>query len=340
MKPIRYLIIFLMLVPLACKKQVNKVPVFVHDIAQGPKPWTGETFKEGGDDFTFAIISDLNGGERQGVFNVAVAQINRLEPTFVLSIGDLIDGGTEDMATLAKEWDSFDKRASNFEMPFFHLGGNHDLTNPVMRTFWKQRFGPRYYYFVYKEVLFLMIDSEDFEEKRMNEIYHARAKALKVLYGETEGAYEDTDYYKMPERKTGAMSNAQFDYFKQVLEKYRQVRWTFVLMHKPIWAGTDSTKNLARLENVLKDRNYTVINGHVHSFSHRLKSGHDYIILGTTGGSQNPKDPKAFDHVTFVRMASKPVITHFRMDGILDETGHIPLGGDTLSFQASKKLRR
>ncbi|HHC80277.1 MAG TPA: metallophosphatase family protein, partial [Flavobacteriia bacterium] len=100
MKPIRYLIIFLMLVPLACKKQANEVPVFVHDIAQGPKPWTGETFKGGGDDFTFAIISDLNGGERQGVFNVAVAQINRLKPTFVLSIGDLIDGGTEDMATL------------------------------------------------------------------------------------------------------------------------------------------------------------------------------------------------------------------------------------------------
>lgn len=45
----------------------------------------------------------------------------------------------------------------------------------------------------------------------------------------------------------------------------------------------------------------------------------------------------SFDHITLVRMAKeKPIITHLRMDGILDETGHIPLNGDSLSFQASK----
>ena len=128
--------------------------------------------------FTFAIISDLNGGEREGIYNVAVEQINRLEPTFVLSVGDLIDGGTEDSLQLKKEWDSFGARTSKLDMPFFYLGGNHDLTNPKMRAFWKQRFGPRYYHFVYKDVLFLMMDSEDFEEKHMMEIYYARAKAI------------------------------------------------------------------------------------------------------------------------------------------------------------------
>jgi hypothetical protein len=84
---------------------------------------------------------------------------------------------------------------------------------------------------------------------------------------------------------------------------------------------------------------YTVFNGHEHSFSHRLKNDMDYIMLGTTGGYQNDKDLAAFDHITLVRMAAdKPVITHIRMDGILDETGKIPLGGDSLIFQASKGI--
>jgi hypothetical protein len=34
----------------------------------------------------------------------------------------------------------------------------------------------------------------------------------------------------------------------------------------------------------------------------------------------------AFDHVTLVRMAKKPVITHLKMEGILNEQGNVPSG--------------
>ncbi len=336
MRLLNFLILILTLSISSCKPNEPIQPKFEHDVSNGPKPWTGENFELEEEDFTFAIISDLTGGEREGVFSIAVEQINRLEPTFVLSIGDLINGGTEDVLTLKKEWDSFDTRASKLDMPFFYLGGNHDLTNPIMREFWKQRFGPRFYHFVYEDVLFLMIDSEDFEEERMKDIYHARAKALKIINGEIEGKYTDTEYYHMLERRTGAMSTSQFEYYKKVLDTYQHVKWTFVLMHKPMWTREDG-KGLGRLEKVLGNRPYTVINGHVHSFSHRIKNNRDYIILGTTGGAQEDGDAKAFDHITLVRMAKeKPVITHLKMEGILDETGHIPLGGDSISFKAKK----
>jgi hypothetical protein len=59
--------------------------------------------------------------------------------------------------------------------------------------------------------------------------------------------------------------------------------------------------------------------------SHRKRFERDYIILGTTGGSQKPNDSMAFDHVTLVRMTEEPIITHLKMDGILDETGAVPL---------------
>ena len=50
------------------------------------------------------------------------------------------------------------------------------------------------------------------------------------------------------------------------------------------------------------------------------------MILGTTGGGQPQGDSMSFDHVTLVRMAQQPVITHLKMDGILDETGNGPSG--------------
>jgi hypothetical protein len=168
-----------------------------------------------------------------------------------------------------------------------------------------------------------MMDSEDYSEKRMLEIYHARAEALKIIAGEIEGNYEESEYYNMPERKTGGMSNEQLIYFKNVLKQYPKVKWTFVLMHKPLWLREDD-KGLGQLETLLTKRNYTVINGHVHSFSHRIRNHMDYIILGTTGGSQVQTDSLAFDHITLVRMAKKPVITHIKMAGILDEKGEVP----------------
>jgi hypothetical protein len=197
-----------------------------------------------------------------------------------LSIGDLIDGGTEDTLQLEKEWNCFDFRTSKLQMPFFHLGGNHDLTNHVMRKFWKERFGPRFYHFVYENVLFLMMDSEDYEEKRMLEIYNARAKVLEM----NDIEYKESAYYHMPERKVGGMSNEQLQCYKAVLDRYLDVKWTFVLMHKPLWMREDE-KGLGKLEAALANRPYTVFNGHFYSFSRCKRLGRDYSILVTTGGS-------------------------------------------------------
>ncbi len=315
----RILYLFLLLAVAGCKQQIP-LPDFQHGITEGAKPWTSEDFEATEEDFTFAIISDLNGGERPGIYSQAVRQLNRLDPTFVLSVGDLIDGGTEDTVQLKKEWDSFDARTRELKMPFFYLGGNHDLTNMAMRDFWKNRYGPRYYHFRYKDVLFLMMDSEDYSEKRMMEIYHARDTAIRILDGYMEGDYRESTYYHMPERRVGNLGMEQVAYFRKVLENNQDVRWTFVLMHKPLWMR-EGEGNLMPMEEALEGRNYTVINGHFHTYSHRKRNGMDYLILGTTGGSQAPEDPNSFDHITLVHMAEQPEITHLKMEGVLDITG-------------------
>ncbi len=319
----------------ACIESHPPKASFSHDIQGDPKPWSKEPLEAQGD-FSFAIISDLTGGERERIFEVAVEQINRFNPRFVLSVGDLIEGGTEDTLQLKREWEYFDERSGKLEKPFFHLGGNHDLTNPVMKQFWNSRYGPTYYHFIYNDILFLMLDSEDYEEDRMMEIYRARAKALRIINGEIEGKYEDSEYFHMEERKTGSMGEKQRLYFEKILKSNPQVKWTLVLMHKPLWKN----KNLlewGKLEEALAERDHTVINGHYHSFSHEKKGGNSYIMLGTTGGAQDEEDPRSFDHITWVKMKNGiPTLTHLRMDGILNEAGSIPLNGDTLSFQAYK----
>lgn len=329
--------LFICLVVIASAFSCNRQEkTFQHNITAGPTPWTAEPSAQIDPDFSFAIVSDLYSGEREGVFAVAVEQLNLLRPRFVLSIGDLIEGGTEDTVVLKTEFDSFDSKIAKLNTPFFHVGGNHDLTNPVMRKFWEQRYGKRYYHFLYNNVLFLMLDSEDYNETRMKEIYEARAKAIVVLDGPNPELAADMEYFKMPERKFGEISDEQSSYFEKVIKQNQNVRWTFILMHKPVWQR-EGDGNLSRIEGALGEQNYTVINGHLHAYSYTHRNNRDYMILGTTSGGQNPQNDMAFDHVTLINMnEEKPGIVNLRLEGILDKSGKIPLDGEKYCYQASK----
>ena len=307
---------------------------FEHDLLTDVTPWSQADFDNAEDKFTFAIFSDLNGGERGRVFEVALEQLSLLNPELILSVGDLIDGGTEDEMQLTREWNSFDERASRVAAPVFRVGGNHDLTNQTMREFWEARYGSRYYHFIYKDVLFLALDSEDYTPERMREIYQARADALDIGAENPERAQE-MEYYQMPERMTGEIGPEQAAYFVNVINSYPDVRWTFLFMHKPVWQKNDEP-DLESIETALSARPYTLFNGHLHTYSHTTRNGQDYITLGTTGGSQSLSDQMSFDHIALVTMDSNgPSIANIRLDGILDKTGYIPAGGDTLCFQAS-----
>lgn len=329
-----FALLLLVLVFGQCKQKPDSL--FIQNLTLKNTPWSYEPTGKAADQFTFAIIGDLNSGERAGVLEVAVEQINLLRPEFILSIGDLIEGGTEDTTQLIKEYDHFDDRIGKAKAPFFHVGGNHDLTNPVMRTYWEHRYGKRYYHFIYQNVLFLMLDSEDYSEERMWEMYHARKQALELLdSGKTEQA-EQSAYFKMPERGTGQISDEQSAYFEKVLADHPEVRWTFVLMHKPVWLR-EGDGNLSRIETALGARNYTVLNGHLHKYSYTERNQRDYIMLATTSGGQDPKSDMAFDHIMLVSFNEDgPSIANLRLDGILDKKAKIPLDGEQYCFQASK----
>ena len=327
------LLAFTALVACAGRGPQPDAGTFRHDVTTAERPWTHEAFDAAPGKFTFALFSDLTGGERPGVFEVAVEQLRLLRPELIVNVGDLIEGGTTDREQLAREWDSFDRRAQRARAPVFRIGGNHDLTNPVMWDVWDQRYGQRYYHFVYRDVLFLLLNTEDNSEEFQWHADAIRNAAIERIDAEGWSVLPETDYGRLEERRSGRIGAAQADYFREVIAANPDVVHTFVLLHKPAWERPGE-ENFARIEAALADRPYTVFYGHEHTYQHETRHGRDYIGLGTTGGVQNPAKAMAVDHLTLVTVSPDGVdIANLKLSGIFGKDGRIPAGGEALCFE-------
>ena len=220
-------------------------------------PWTHLDLRNDPDHFQFAIVADRTGGHREGVFADAVGKLNLLQPEFVMSVGDLIEGYTENRETLAAEWDEFDGFVDALDMPFFYVPGNHDISNEVMAEVWAERLGRAYYSFVYHDVLFVCLNSEDGEASRVG-----------------------------PEQRA---------WLADVLEEHRGVRWTLVFVHKPLWnyvrEGEMLDTGWAEVEELLRGRRHTVFAGHFHRYTRHVRNDSRYIVLATTGGGSSLAGP-------------------------------------------------
>lgn len=262
-------------------------------VEKGEKnPWTSLKLNNDQDQFQFAVVADRTGGHRDKVFSRAVLQINLLQPQFVMSVGDLIEGYTSKEETIKEEWDEFDSYVKKFEMPFFYTAGNHDLPNKTQVAKWGERYGKRYYHFTYKNTLFLVLNSEN------------------------------------PPDGMNTIDAEQQAWAAKVLEDNKNVRWTFVYLHRPIWNGKDLEKNgWAPVERSLAGRKYNVFVGHVHSYRVYERNGTQYYQLATTGGGSRMRGPEygEFDHIAWITMKKDaPVIAQVMLDGVLPGNAPVP----------------
>jgi len=254
---------------------------FKTDVDTQKKPWTNLDFYNDPANFQFAIVSDRNGGNRPGVFEKGVEKLNLMMLEFVMCVGDLISGYTTDTALITKQWDEVNQIISNLKVPFFYLPGNHDITNKVMEKEWEKRYGKRYYSFNYKNVLFIILDSND-----------------------------DDDYN---------LTRQQTDFVLKTLKENQGVRWTYLFMHHPIWTY-DTGGRFPEIQEALKSRKHTVIAGHEHRYHHEEINNANYYILATTGaGSALLGEPFGeFDHISWITMTDNgPVMANLKLDGIL-----------------------
>lgn len=283
------------------------------------------------DNFQFTIMGDRTGKEQKGVFGEILRKVNFMHPEFVLSVGDNIQGYSEDVNALNAQWDEFDSLISILDMPFVNVAGNHDVTNNVKKEVYKKRYGKTYFHKIYKDVLFLFIDTQDSTLELTPEISAELDKENKQLknmiktQGYTPETMEFFDKYEAKQRNYngGKISDEQFKYFKDVLEKNKNVRWTFVLLHKPIWKEDVPPKAWTDLEKLLSSVPYTVIAGHEHKHQYEIRNKQDYIIMGTCGGGWVwPKTlPGVYHHILWITMdGNKPIITNIFINGIMDKS--------------------
>ena len=300
-------------------------------------PRTNSSYDAGGDKYTFAVHSDLTGGEREGIYAVAIEQLNLLRPEFIINVGDLIEGDNDE-TVVDRQWDSFDERVGRARAPVFYVAGNHDRTGPLMQSVWDRRLGRGYYHFRYKDTLFLVLDTEDNTPERMQEIHEMRQYALQFADNDEWDKFRATPYANMPENQGGNITEAQSQYMIETIAEHADVRHTFLFMHKAPWLR-DDTNTFTAIEDALAGRPYTVFHGHVHAYQHQQRNGRDYIRLATTGGVQLPDNGRSMDHVTLVTVDDAGVsIANVLLEGILDKTGHLPLNGDELCFESTKCL--
>ncbi len=254
---------------------------FKTDVDTNLKPWTNLDFYNDPDNFQFAIVSDRQGGMRPGIFEKGIEKINLIMPEFVMCVGDLIDGYTTDTAEIARQWNELNDIISALKMPFFYLPGNHDITNKVMQEEWENRYGKRYYSFNYKNVLFVVLDSNDDDEHNL--------------------------------------TREQTDFVLKTLKENGDVRWTYLFMHHPIWTY-DTEGRFEEIQAALQNRKHTVIAGHEHRYRHEEINHSNYYVLATTGAGSALLGEAfgQFDHISWITMTENgPVMANLKLDGIL-----------------------
>ena len=291
-------LVALLLAGMAAVFSATKAPGYARFLDPDPmkirvedkNPWTSLSLNNQQRNFQFAIVTDRTGGHRPGVFAQAVKKLNLMQPEFVISVGDLIEGYSEDNAQWALEWAEFQGKIQQLQMPFFYVPGNHDLSNRLMADNWQRKFGRTYYEFRYHDVLFVALNSED---------------------------PPDSDPFRFgPEQQ---------QWLTGLLDRNQDARWTFLFMHKPAWVFPDADHEKSgwnAIERAIGNRKCTVFAGHVHNYARFDRNGHDYIMLATTGGASKlrGKSDGEFDQIVWVTMKdSEPVIANILLDGIEDK---------------------
>jgi UDP-2,3-diacylglucosamine pyrophosphatase LpxH len=308
---------------------------FAPDVAgAGPRPWTSP-LPGGAAPLRFVVIGDNTGVARPGVFDQAMRQISWLQPDFVLSVGDLIEGYTDDRAEIARQWDAVEASIAKCGCPFLFTPGNHDVDNAETLDAWRARRGPGHYSFTYKGALFIVLNTEetptpmspkaaaDFYEKvRQMQADPDKAERDTEAHIAASGANAKSPYGSLEVVNIG---DAQLGFVRDTLARHPSPRWTFVSIHKPAWKM--GSASFAAIQAMLMGRPHTVFAGHTHYFTHERFGGHDYINMGSTGGVRHRDGAGTMDHALVVTLTRDgPVYANTRLTGLMDiagETGQV-----------------
>ncbi len=229
------------------------------------------------DAFTFVIFGDRTGGPATGVSVLAdaVRDTNLLEPDFVMTIGDHVEGFNQTELWM-QEMREYRDIMSNLLCPWLPVAGNHDIywrgpnrPEGEHEASYEMHFGPLWYAFEHKNCWFIALYSDEGDPKT--------------------GKKDAND----PACQT--MSPEQFEWLQATLKKAAGAEHVFVFIHHPRWIGTSNYgDDWNKVHKVLEDAGNVsmVFGGHIHHMRYDQKDSIEYVTLATVGADHFANMPQ------------------------------------------------
>ncbi len=195
----------------------------------------------------FAIASDRTGGHVDHIYDQIITEIERMRPDFVMTVGDQIEGYSDDTTTLYKQWHEYDSIVTQLTMPLYLTPGNHDILSDIAEKVFRKFHGDPHYSFDFRGLRFIVLD-----------------------VGRWESSAE--------------IPSEQINWLINDLQNNQNAVYTFVFMHKPFWYETTAVGKPDTLHSLFVSYGVdAVFTGHFHEYFSGTYDGIMYTSLGSSG---------------------------------------------------------